>query len=463
MQSATAYWCKRFGAVVPLILLLGCRESQGQVNVEAEVEEVEQAAEASEIFETGVRLQAADGLLDTGAVWGHAGPCLADADGDGLRDLVVGSFDGKFRVYRNIGTNAEPQYASFEHLQAGGKDAEVRIYCCIGSSPQFHDFDGDGIADVLSGSYDPGEVYWFRGLGDGRYAERQTIVDKGDQPILRKPDQQQTHESFGSWISMVDWEADGDLDIVLGGFDGSIHIRENEGTRSEPAYAVENTPVLVDGEPAKVPKGHAAVDVADWDGDGLWDIVSGSDDGGVYWFQNIGTPQAADFTGPHILLPPHEGSGYSEILEAGVAPGPGIRSQIDVVDYNNDGKLDLLVGDFCTTMTLRADLTQAERAEFDALRDEQAAAYKVAGDLLEALQKRFEEKYPGEAIHSDEATAEWSKAYQQMRSDAQHMAAMERAQAISEELQAFLLAPAKKGKFEDYALTRGYVRLYLRK
>src|SRR5690606_663927 len=108
-----------------------------------------------------------------------------------------------------------------------------------------------------------------------------------------------------------------------------------------------------------------------------------------------------------------------------------IRSQIDAVDYNDDGKLDLLVGDFCTTMTLRPDLTPAERVEFDALRDEQAAA--------------------------------WSKAYQQMRNDAQHMAAMERAQAISEELQEYLLAPAKKGTFEDYALTRGYVRLYLRK
>ena len=48
------------------------------------------------------------------------------------------------------------------------------------------------------------------------------------------------------------------------------------------------------------------------------------------------------------LLPRHQGIGYSEFLDTDEEPRPGIRSQIDVADYNGDGKLDLLVGDFCT-------------------------------------------------------------------------------------------------------------------
>lgn len=441
-------------------VLLGCQESNAQVNLETEVEPT---INTPDLFEAPVRLRAADGLIDTGAQWGHSGPCLADVDGDGQRDLVVGSFDGKFRLFRNVGTNAEPSYAKFEYIQAGGEDAKVWIYCCIGSSPQFHDFDGDGIDDLLSGSYDPGEFYWFRGLGEGRFAARQTIVDREGNPVLRKPDQQQDHESFGSWISMVDWEFDGDLDLVLGGFGGEVYVRVNEGTRTEPAFAVDNVPILVDGEPAKVPKGHAALDVADWNDDGLWDIVSGSDDGGVYWFSNIGTPEAADFTGPHELLPPHEGSGYSEVVNAGVAPGPGIRSQVDAVDYNLDGKLDLLVGDFCTTITLRADLTDAEQAEFDNLRDEQTASYDVVKNTLDELRERFKEKYPGDAINSDEANEEWSKAYQEMKESAEFKTANERAEEIAKEIHAYLLRPPREGSFDKYALTRGYVRLYIRK
>lgn len=80
------------------------------------------------LFHPPVRLAAADGVIDCGPSWGHAGPWVEDVDGDGVKDLIVGDFSGLFRVYRNLGTNKAPRYAKAVNLQAGGKDAQVPIY-----------------------------------------------------------------------------------------------------------------------------------------------------------------------------------------------------------------------------------------------------------------------------------------------------------------------------------------------
>jgi hypothetical protein len=81
-----------------------------------------------DLFHPPVRLAAADGIIDSGSSWGHCGPWVADVDGDGLRDLVVGDFSGLFRFYRNVGTHQQPRYAEAVNLKAGGVDAKVPIY-----------------------------------------------------------------------------------------------------------------------------------------------------------------------------------------------------------------------------------------------------------------------------------------------------------------------------------------------
>jgi hypothetical protein len=57
---------------------------------------------------------------------GHAAPWVADVDGDGVRDLLVGQFGGgKVLLFHNSGTNEEPKLEKGVFVKAGGKDATV--------------------------------------------------------------------------------------------------------------------------------------------------------------------------------------------------------------------------------------------------------------------------------------------------------------------------------------------------
>ena len=75
-------------------------------------------------FETPVRVNCGDAPINVDV--GHAAPFVADFDGDGLKDLLVGQFgEGKLRIYKNTGTAKEPRFKDFEWFKAGGDIARV--------------------------------------------------------------------------------------------------------------------------------------------------------------------------------------------------------------------------------------------------------------------------------------------------------------------------------------------------
>jgi len=54
---------------------------------------------------------------------GYAAPCMADVDGDGKMDLLVGQYNlGKIQVFKGLGGG---KFAAGTWLQAEGKAAEV--------------------------------------------------------------------------------------------------------------------------------------------------------------------------------------------------------------------------------------------------------------------------------------------------------------------------------------------------
>ena len=73
-------------------------------------------------FQPPVRLMAGDAAVRVESP-GYAAPCLADLDGDGKKELLVGQFaKGKIRVFKHLG---DEKFEPGEWLRAGGEVAQV--------------------------------------------------------------------------------------------------------------------------------------------------------------------------------------------------------------------------------------------------------------------------------------------------------------------------------------------------
>jgi hypothetical protein len=329
------------------------------------------------------------------------------------------------------------------------------------------DFDGDGIADLLSGSYDPGELYWFKGLGRGQFGERRTICGRDGRPVKLEPDAKANWYSFGTWVDLVDWDDDGDLDLVFGGFSGEVKLRLNEGTRTAPLYSASNTRVQADGVDLDVPGDHGAIVAADWDGDGRFDLVLGSANGGVYWARNVGTRKEPKFEAPAVLVAPHDEkrSGYSEWRDVGAPLVPGIRAQIDVVDWDGDGRLDLLTGDFRSTVSPRADLTADEREELARLRRRHDGLAARLGELakeVDAKSRAFTEQFTSEQMQTEEVQEKLRAHDEELRAEPYYHALSERTGDCWRQVESFLAVPEVKSQGDDKSTAHGCVWLHLR-
>jgi hypothetical protein len=303
-------------------------------------------------FEPPVRLKAGTEFIDTGKYIAHSGPITRDLDADGKPDLLVGNFRGHFQVYMNIGTRTEPRYEDKGLLEAEGQTAKVPNWWCIGLGPQFADLTGDSIDDLFTGCFEGG-IYVLPGSKDGKFKAPQKLLDKSGN-VLRLGQywdydakkwtgvaESKYKDKLGIGATAVDWDDDGDVDLLLGGYDGTLFIRLNEGNSANPAWSTESIQLAKGDTPLEVPGRDAIPKIADWDGDGRFDILSGSGEGGVYWLRNVGTKGAPAFDLPEEIIPPAPAAG-----DRANPNRLGERTQVYVTDYDGDKDLDLLVGDY---------------------------------------------------------------------------------------------------------------------
>jgi len=183
-----------------------------------------------------------------------------------------------------------------------------------------------------------------------------------------------------STVHPVDWDGDGDHDLIIGNFGGGVYLVPNEGTAKSYDFGKEKELMAGNG-PIKV-RGKAGPCVADWDMDGDLDLLVGADDGSVSLFRNVGTAKAPKLAAPIQLIPPGDAS-YGPDVPKEVRRGT--RSKICVADWNGDGRPDLLVGDMASQKPDVPEPAAEQKAEHERIRKELEPMRQRYSELVQRL------------------------------------------------------------------------------
>lgn len=225
-------------------------------------------------------------------VYGRPSPNFVDFNGDRKPDLICGEFRDSFTFFENVGSENHPLFAPGRPLTNG--DSLIRMDLCM-ITPVAYDFTEDGWPDLIVGDED-GRVALIEHTG--------RVID--GMPIFLQPHyfrQKADKVKFGALATpfAFDWNGDGREDIIAGNSAGYIGFIENMGG-NPPRW---NAPKLMEADeevirimagpngsiqgPAEAKWGYTTLSVADWNHDGLPDLIVNSIWGKVIWYENIGT------------------------------------------------------------------------------------------------------------------------------------------------------------------------------
>lgn len=237
---------------------------------------------------------------------------IADLDGDGLPDLIVGNASsGAISIYRNLGVNGDLNGSSFASpvtlfLQSPNSGADPYTLATA-------DLDGDGRLDIIALDADNGLVSIFRNISSpgsltsGSFGARLDYIGG----------------SAMRGIAVRDLDGDGRPEVVTANQNGNnISIFKNTSSRGNISF-VAKVDFAADSGPQ-------AIAIGDLDGDGLPDIaVANLNASTVSLFRNLGEQGMID------------GNSFAPAVNLSA---PATADSIALGDLDGDGKLDMVVG-----------------------------------------------------------------------------------------------------------------------
>jgi hypothetical protein len=147
----------------------------------------------------------------------RASVLVCDWDDDGLQDVVFADENG-YSWHRNIGRDADPRLAARAAVTFAGQGVTY-VRPNLGS---LVDWDGDGRRDFI-GCHFENSIRWYRNVATGGRGTPPQFTDAEGAIVLQASSPQMI-----SGVHAIDWNGDGDLDLLTGQGHGGSGLRYYE-------------------------------------------------------------------------------------------------------------------------------------------------------------------------------------------------------------------------------------------
>jgi hypothetical protein len=243
-------------------------------------------------------------------------PALVDIDDDGDQDLFLANqedldspdVNSRLFFFENQGSLTSPEYRLINtHYLNYDKFFDVNY------APAFGDIDDDDDFDLFIGKFD-GKITFWQNEGSStspnlvRITENYAGIDIGS----------------NSLPTLADIDADQDLDLFIGEFNGNINFYRNIGSATTANFQLDTTHyfgINLGQTEFSYPHFH------DIDRDGDLDLFIGNATLGVLFYRNTGTAQSANFVFDNSFNPEFQ-----------------LRSSPNFTDIDADGDSDMFSG-----------------------------------------------------------------------------------------------------------------------
>lgn len=268
-----------------------------------------------------------DNMIEVGE---GAYPVFFDYDNDGLKDLFIGDygyfgatgFKHKIAQFKNTGTANLPEFDLITRDYAGMSSLGI-----TNMVPAFGDLDGDADADMIVGGYD-GKMHYFQNIAlPGATAD--FVLS---QPNLRNSSNRTIDVGDFAVPQIVDMDADGKNDLVIGGRNGKIAYYHHIGSATATLPLLDSITHFLGNVKVNLPgyvTGYSYPFV--FKQNGVTKLLVGEESGFIRLYDNID----GNLSGAFSLVD----STYEEIFQ-------GTRTAPNGADINNDGFMDLIVGNY---------------------------------------------------------------------------------------------------------------------